>query len=175
MKRIIIAVAALSLAACATNYDAYAKAQESIVKAQSDAETARLVALARIAETGDASTRIAAVMTLAFTGNRGGTMQMAAPQNMALEWAKVLMNPLVSLYGINRNTTVQLANIEAETAQYGATLGTLGAISIKGMEEAGTVVFPPVYTVPMGSAPAAAAAPAAPVAPVTATTPAATP
>jgi hypothetical protein len=163
---LLAALASLALTGCATNYDAYAKAQESIVKAQSDAETARLVALARIAETGDASARLAAVMTLAFTGNRGGVTQMAAPQNMALEWAKVLVNPLVNIWGITETNRTTRHASDNSVASQAITFGALENIAVKGMDEAGKVVFPPVYTVPMGSAPAAPAEPVPAPAPV---------
>ena len=157
MKRITILAAglALLLTGCATNYDAYVKAQVAIIEAQSAAETNRLVAMTKIAESGDATVKAATVMGLALTGNKQMTT-LQAPVDPVLQWASILVPSLTNVYGIRQNTTVQLANIESETAQYGATLGTLGAISIRGMEEAGKVTFPPVYTVPLGSAPAPA-------------------
>jgi hypothetical protein len=162
MKRIITLMAAglaLLLTGCATDMSRYYDVQAKAVEADNNA----VMGLAAAAATGNQG----AIMALAL--RQGSAGKVAPPQDKALVWASVLIPSLTQLYGINRNSMVQVKQIEADTAQYGATLGTLGAISIKGMEEAGTVVFPPVYTVPMGSAPAPAvpAAPAPPaVAPV---------
>lgn len=163
MKKSLIAIGfVLALTGCATSQDKYFEAvtaRENRLAAEENRIDSQIAAMGA---SGDATAKGMAIMYFARKDTGSKTAgQIAPPQNLALEWARVLMNPLVSLYSINRNTTVQLANIEAETTQYGATLGTLGAISIKGMDEAGTVVFPPVYTVPLGSAPAAAV-PAAP-------------
>lgn len=145
MKRIItIALCALALTGCATDMSHYYAVQGKAIEADNNA----VMGLAAAAAAGNQG----AIMALAL--RQGSAGKIAAPQDKALQWASILIPGLTNIYGINRNTTVQLANIEAETTQYGATLGTIGAISIKGMEEAGKVVFPPVYTVPMGSAPA---------------------
>lgn len=145
MKRIITilaAGAALLLTGCATDMSKYYETQAKAIEADNNA----VMGLAAAAAAGNQG----AIMALAL--RQGSAGKIAAPQDKALQWASILIPGLTNIYGINRNTTVQLANIEAETTQYGATLGTIGAISIKGMEEAGKVVFPPVYTVPMGSA-----------------------
>ena len=170
MKRIIIILAAgFALTGCATNYDAYAKAQSEIATAQSNAETARLVALARIAESGDAGAKVGAVMALALSGQRGAT-QLQAPGDPVLEWVKALAGPIVNIWGITENNrTARLANDNSVKTQQ-ITFGTLENIAIKGMDEAGKVTIPPVYTVPMGSA-AAEAVPATPVAETPAVTP----
>ena len=163
VKISLIALAAFAMTGCATNYDAYYAVQQKAVEADNNA----VMGLAAAAATGNQG----AIMALAL--RQGSAGKIAPPQDKALQWASILIPGLTNAYAINRNTTVQLANIEAETTQYGATLGTIGAISIKGMEEAGKVVFPPVYTVPMGSAPAPAPAPAEPAPPAVA--PVATP
>jgi len=145
MKRIItIALCALALTGCATDMSKYYDVAAKAVEADNNA----VMGLAAAAATGNQG----AIMALAL--RQGSAGKIAPPQDKALQWASILIPGLTNAYAINRNTTVQLANIEAETTQYGATLGTIGAISMKGMEEAGKVVFPPVYTVPMGSAPA---------------------
>ena len=153
MKRLIaIALAALALTGCATDMSRYYDVQGKAIEADNNA----VMALATAAATGNQG----AIMALAL--RQGSAGKIAPPQDKALVWASILVPSITNLYGINRNSMVQVKQIESDTAQYGATLGTLGAISIKGMEEAGTVVFPPVYTVPLGSAPAATAAPATP-------------
>jgi hypothetical protein len=177
MKKSLISLGViLALTGCATSQDKYYEAVKAREDRMANEESRIDSQIAAMGASGDATAKGMAIMYFARknTGAQAAG-QIAPPQNQALEWARVLLNPLVSLYSINRNTTVQLANIEADTAQYGATLGTIGAISIKGMEEAGKVVFPPVYTVPMGSAPAEPVAPVAPVAETPATTPALTP
>ena len=164
MRRFLLLLAAglaLTLTGCATNYDAYARAQSEIATAQSNAETARLVALARIAESGDAGAKVGAVMALALSGQRGVT-QLQAPGDPVLEWVKALAGPIVNIWGITENNrTARLASDNAVRSQ-AITFGTLENIAITGMEEAGKVTIPPVYTVPHGSAPAAAATPTEP-------------
>jgi hypothetical protein len=168
MKKLLIALGVvLVLTGCATSQDKYFEAvtaRENRLAAEENRIDSQIAAMGA---SGDATAKGMAIMYFARKDTGSKTMgHIAPPQNEALEWARLLLNPLVSIYGINRNSMVQVKQIEADTAQYGATLGTLGAISINGMEEAGTVVFPPVYTVPMGSAPAPAAPAPPAVAPV---------
>ena len=165
MKRILIALAVLSLTACATNYDAYAKAQSEIAAAQSNAETSRLVALARIAESGDAGAKIGAVMALAFSGQRGAVTHLQAPGDPILEWVKALAGPLTNVWGIVESNRTARHSSDNAVKTHESTMGTLGSIAITGMEEAGKVVFPPVYTVPMGAAPVVTADPVPAVTP----------
>jgi hypothetical protein len=157
MKRIItIALCALALTGCATDMSKYYDVAAKAVEADNNA----VMGLAAAAATGNQG----AIMALAL--RQGSAGKIAPPQDKALVWASILVPSITNLYGINRNSMVQVKQIEADTAQYGATMGTIGAISMKGMEEAGKVVFPPVYTVPMGSAPAPTTpAPAEPTAP----------
>lgn len=169
MKRIltaIAAVAALFLAGCATNYDAYAKSQSEIATAQSTAETTRLMALARIAETGDASAKIGAVMALAFSGQRGAVTQLQAPTDPVLEWVRALAGPLTNVWGIVESNRTARHSSDNAVKTHESTMGTIGNIAVTGMEAAGKVVFPPVYTVPMGSAPASQDDPVAPSDPI---------
>lgn len=151
MKRIftaIAAVAALFLAGCATDMSRYYAVQEKAIEADNNA----VMALAAAAAQGNQG----AIVALALRQGQAG--KIAPPQDKALQWASILLPTATNLYGINRNTTVQLANIDATTERYGLTLGTLGSIAGQGIDAAGKVVFPPVYTVPMGSAHAAPAA-----------------
>lgn len=138
------AASALALTGCATDMSKYYDVAAKAVEADNNA----VMGLAAAAATGNQG----AIMALALRRSAAG--QIAVPEDKALAWGRILVPGATNLYAIRQNTQVQLANIEAETTQYGATLGTIGAISMKGMEEAGKVVFPPVYTVPMGSAPA---------------------
>jgi len=176
MKHIItIALCALALTGCATNYDAYAKAQSEIATAQSNAETARLVALARIAESGDAGAKIGAVMALAFSGQRGAVTQLQAPGDPVLEWVKALAGPLTNVWGITESNRAARHSSDNAVKTQQITFGALENIAIKGMDEAGKVTIPPVYTVPMGSTQAAPTARTMPAVPGAPTTPAVTP
>lgn len=147
MKRFITifaALAALTLAGCATNYGEYAQAQQAIVKAQSDAETARLLALARIAENGDPASKVGAVVALAVSGQRG-TVQMQAPQNQALEWARVLVPAVTQGYMGYLAAGTQRLSIETEGAKYGVTMDALTGVAGKGIDAAAK---PPVIIGP---------------------------
>lgn len=150
MKRIIaIAILGLALTGCATNMDGYYATQQKAIEADNNA----VMALATAAAQGNQG----AIMALALRRSAAGNI--AVPQDKAMAWASILVPGLTNLYAIQKNTQVQLSNIEAETQQYGTTMSTLQTISIKGMDEAGKVTFPPVYTVPMGSTPAAPTTP----------------
>ena len=142
MKYIAI-ILVLLLSACATNdYDKYAHAQEAIATSRATAETARYDALARIAETGDPQSKIAAVMAIAMggQGNAQQVQQVAAPTpagETALRWASVLIPGLTQVYGIQQNAKVAInsSNNAAAVAQstnatfagMGATIGSTAA------------------------------------------------
>lgn len=155
MKALIIAMAVF-LTGCATDMSKYYEVQGKAIEADNNA----VMALAAAAASGNQG----AIMALALRKSAAG--QIAVPQDKALQWASILIPSLTNVYSINRNAAISMKQIDAEVEQYTTTLGTLGAISIRGMEEAGKVTFPPVYAVPMGSAPA----PAVPAAPATPTT-----
>jgi hypothetical protein len=131
MKKSLIALGfILALTGCSTNQDKYFEA----VKAREDrlaAEENRIDSqIAAIGASGDATAKGMAIMYFARKDTGSKSMgQIAPPQNQALEWARLLLNPIVSIYGINRNTSVQLANIGAETEKYGATMGTIQGIA----------------------------------------------
>ena len=98
MKYLIILIAALLASGCATtDYEAYAKSA-------SDASVARSQALERIAQSGDSSAKVAAVMALALGA---GEVKLQAPApNSALQWASILVPGIVQIYGITENSRV---------------------------------------------------------------------
>ena len=118
MKTLLL-LAALALTGCATqDYEAYANAQKAIAEANAASSKARYEALSKVAETGDASSKIAAVMALALGGGGGGqapqVQQVQAPQpNQALQWAGILVPSLTTLASINANMRIGLANSDA--------------------------------------------------------------
>ena len=154
-KSLIILTAALSLTGCATNYDDYAKAQTDIATAQSAAETARLVALARIAETGDASAKIGAVMALAFSGQRP-TTQLQAPSDPALEWARILVPGLTNLAGIVVNAQVTKHSSDNAVRMQEVNMGAVKDVAVKGIDAAAkdpVIVEPVIVEVPATTTP----------------------
>lgn len=152
MNRFFLLIAlALALTGCATNYDAYAKAQTDIATAQSNAETARLLALAKIAEQGDATAKTAAVMALALTGNRGAVTQLQAPSDPALEWARILVPSLTNLTGIVVNAQVAKHASDNAVRSQEVTLGAIKDVATKGIDAAAkdpVIVEPFVVEVP---------------------------
>ena len=149
MKRITMILAAglaLFLTGCATNMDKYYEVQGKAIEADNNA----VMGLAAAAATGNQG----AIMALALRRSAAG--QIAVPQDKALQWASILIPAATNVYGINRNAAISMANIQAESDQYTTTMTTIGGIASQGISAAGKVVFPPVYTVPMGSAPVAA-------------------
>jgi hypothetical protein len=100
---ILAALMLLGLSGCTTSrdyYDAVDRANlraTDLATAQARAETARIEALSRLAQDGDATARVAAAMALAFTGQGARMPQVAVPQQAtgeALQWASVLTQPL---------------------------------------------------------------------------------
>lgn len=102
MKRVLIAaVAVLALAGC-MNYGEYYRSVDAanarnveVERAKAESEAMRFQVLMRIAESGDQTAKVAAVMALAGLGKGpGGDSGMAVPaqpQNEALQWASVII------------------------------------------------------------------------------------
>ncbi|MFA5898080.1 MAG: hypothetical protein WC829_03085 [Hyphomicrobium sp.] len=97
----------------------YYDVQQKAVEADNNA----VMGLAAAAAAGNQG----AIMALAL--RQGSTGKIAPPQDKALVWASILIPSLTNIYGINRNTMVQLANIDADTEKYGATMGTIQGIA----------------------------------------------
>lgn len=143
MKLIAIAAAAVLMTGCATDMSKYYEVQGKAIEADNNA----VMALAAAAAQGNQG----AIMALALRRSAAG--QIAVPQDKALQWASILLPTATNLYGINRNTTVQLANIDATTERYGLTLGTLGSIAGQGIDAAAKdplIVQPTIVHVPAG-------------------------
>lgn len=120
MKRLFIILAALFLTACASaDMTGYYQTQQKAIEADNNA----VMALATAAAQGNQG----AIMALALRQSAAG--KIAVPQDKALAWASVLVPGLTNLYAINRNTSVQMQQIEAETQQYTTTMGTLQGIA----------------------------------------------
>lgn len=120
MRFVFLIFTALLLTGCASNdYAQYAKTQEAIQVAKSNAEVARFNALATIAKEGDSASKVAAVMALALGGNAGGSQQtstVAAPErNQALQWASILVPSVTQIYGIRANADVAMRSSDNAT------------------------------------------------------------
>jgi hypothetical protein len=126
MKRILAIALAVFLTGCATNMDKYYEVQAKAIEADNNA----VMALATAAAAGNQGAIVALAM------RQGASGKIAPPQDKALQWASVIVPAVTNIYGINRNTAVSLANINAEAAQYSATLSTLGSVAGQGIEAA---------------------------------------
>lgn len=126
LATIFIAGIAALLTGCATNMDAYYAVQAKAIEADNNA----VMGLATAAATGNQG----AIMALALRRSAAG--QIAVPQDKALQWASILVPAATSVYGINRNAAISMANIEAESAQYTTTMTTVGTIAGAGIDAA---------------------------------------
>jgi hypothetical protein len=135
MKALFIATFALLMTGCATDMSRYYAVQEKAL----EADKAAVMALAAAAASGNQG----AIVALALRQGQSG--KIAPPQDKALQWASVLVPAVTNIYGINRNTRISLANINAETERFDATMGTLEGIATQGIDAAGQV---PVIVAP---------------------------
>lgn len=114
-KLLLAGLAAIVLSGCATgDYAAYA----AIHKAQSEAQVARYQALAKIAEMGDTTAKVAAVMSLQNSGP-GAQSQVAAPvsgSQVALQWASILVPGVTQAYGISQQVKLGMRQSDNSTA-----------------------------------------------------------
>lgn len=163
MKTLALLIA-VALTGCSTKqYEAYAKAQGDIAKANADAQTERYKALSKVAESGTDTARVAAVVALAIGGNSQSqqTQQVAAPQNEALQWASILAPTLTNIasMAVNAKVAAHSADNAARVAE--STNATFAAIAGK--------IQAPVTVVPQ-AVNQVVAAPVLPQANVTTTT-----
>lgn len=121
MKR-LISLLLLSLTGCATagDYRAYVAAHESIEAARHNADAERWRAMAAIAQTGDSSAKIAAVMAMGMGhGNGIQPAQIRAPESVgdqALRWLNLIAPLAVQGYGIHANTAMGMRQSDNSTA-----------------------------------------------------------
>lgn len=114
MRFVAPILAALAMTGCATGYEHYAAAH----KAQAEAQAARYAALAKIAEMGDTTAKVAAVISL----NGGGTeqhAQIAAPKSWAdytLQTVGMFLPVVGQVYTINKQTALGLRQSDNATA-----------------------------------------------------------
>ena len=117
MRKIILAgaVGVLALTGCASNnYQQYVQAQENIATARAEADIARYKALEAIANRGDTTARVAAVIALQQGAPQANTSpkleQPSSAGDTALRWASVLVPSLTQIYGIGKSTDLAIVN-----------------------------------------------------------------
>ena len=127
--RLIAIPLALVLTGCATNeYAAYAEAH----KARAQAEAARYAALAKIAEMGDTTAKVAAVISLNTQG--GNQPQIAMPRgwaDYALSFTGALLPVVGQMYAVNKQTSLGIRQSDNAT-----TLGIAQANSNRDVQTA---------------------------------------
>jgi hypothetical protein len=126
MKRFLSIAALLSVAlltGCASqDYKMYADAQRAIASANATAESAKYAALAEIARTGDATAKVAAVMSINFAAsnnNRNQQQQILPPKSagdIALQWTSLLLPNLTQFYSISANRQIAVTQSNNATA-----------------------------------------------------------
>jgi hypothetical protein len=117
MRKSILAgaIGVLALTGCASNnYQQYAQTQENIAVARAEADIARYKALEAIANSGDTTARVAAVIALQQgapqTNNSPRIEQPASAGDTALRWASVVVPSLTQIYGIGKSTDLAIVN-----------------------------------------------------------------
>jgi len=114
LKATLVATATLALMGCASvdDYQLYVAAQKSMVESQSQAEIARYNALKEIAQKGDVTAQVAAVISLNNNGNLSPKIpQLQRPESMGdtiLKWTSVLLPSLTQFYSIEKNTELAI-------------------------------------------------------------------
>lgn len=119
IQKLTVAISVVFLAGCSTAGDYYKSVDTSnshnveMAKAFAASETARYNALAQIAQSGDATAKVAATMALALGGGSRQGQQAAVAQPLrseTLEWASILVPGVTQGLSIYYNTK---ANINA--------------------------------------------------------------
>lgn len=158
-NKIVALMAVVFLAGCSTAGDYYKSVDNTnarnveIAVANARAEEARYNALARIASTGDATTKVAATMALALGGGKQ-TQQAAVAQPLqseALQWASVLVPGVTQGLSIYYNTKATMNTSDNATALGINTNSTFGVMA-KEINDP-TVVMQPTPTIVTQPAP----------------------
>lgn len=111
MKKLSLIALTVVLAGCANQeYQMYVESQQRIELARAQAEAARYEALASIANQGDTTSKVAAVMSLQFGSQSGSRpISVKAPtstSDQVLKWAGLIIPSLVQGYGMYENARV---------------------------------------------------------------------
>jgi hypothetical protein len=118
MRKTILATAIgiLALTGCATSkdYQIYAQTQQQIATARAEAEIARYETLRSIANSGDTTARVAAVIALqqgaSSNNNSPRIEQPTSVGDTVLKWTSVLLPSLTQFYSIGKSTDLAIVN-----------------------------------------------------------------
>jgi hypothetical protein len=133
MIKLILTLSVLTiLGGCSTSgYDRYLDTNVKLDIAKYNAESERYKALSMIANDGDVTSKVAAIMAMMQTGQQT-SKQLAAPQpSQALQWAGVLVPALTSVAGIKYNHLNIKSNNAANVAIAESTNGVFLSMSDK--------------------------------------------
>lgn len=112
MKKTLLAVLVATLAGCASqDYKLYAESQTAIQTAKSNAEAAKYKAMADIAQSGDTTAKVAAMMALQSNNQAGQSPYIAAPKSTSetiRDWVGMILPVAVQGYGIFANSQVSI-------------------------------------------------------------------
>jgi hypothetical protein len=109
-----ISIGLIFLTGCASgNYQQYAQTQENIAVARAQADIERYKTLQAIANSGDTTARVAAVIALQQGTQSNNSPRIEQPTSVgdtALKWASVLVPSLTQIYGIGKSTDLAITN-----------------------------------------------------------------
>ena len=159
VKKLVAVTSLVFLAGCSTAGDYYKSVDNTnarnveIAIANSQAEEARYMALAKIAMSGDATAKVAATMALALGGNRQAAQAAVAQpmQSEALQWAAILVPGVTQGLSIYYNTKATMNANDNATALGINTNSTFGVMA-KEINDP-TVVMQPAPTIVKQPAP----------------------
>lgn len=137
MRRALLLLLVAALAGCSNMGDYYKSVDQTNARAieaeraRAEADQARYMALARIAESGDAIAKVAAAMALAIgpnaSGSRVSLVAPAVPQNEALQWGSLIVT------GLNQGLSTASATRLGINASNNALRQSLGTNATFGM------------------------------------------
>lgn len=117
MKKSVLAISIglILLSGCATrDYALYSQTQALIATSRAEVEVARYKALQAIANSGDTTARVAAVIALQQGAPQSNTSpkleQPSSVGDTALKWASVVVPSLTQIYGIGKSTDLAIVN-----------------------------------------------------------------
>ena len=146
MKTIVAVIAALALGGCATtnkDYLAMLTAQQAVAVQNAEAVKARFQAMSQIAQTGDASSRTAAVMAMAMVQTPNVQLP-PPPESEVFKWASVLV-PAITNLGANfftyRLGAINSNNAASTTTAAYNTFGQMAASGFNAVQGTATAGF----------------------------------
>ena len=146
MKTIVAVIAALALGGCATtnkDYLAMLTAQQAVAVQNAEAVKARFQAMSQIAQTGDASSRTAAVMAMAMVQTPNVQLP-PPPESEVFKWASVLVPALTNIgsnYFTYRLGAINSNNAAATTTAAYNTFGSMATSGFNAVQGTATAGF----------------------------------